>query len=112
MVATHDGKFHCDEALACGLLRHTNKFRGCSILRTRNPAPPRFMEDWMSTAARLHVDKPRPRGLGAKQRVAAGAGAVTNPRLNGVHCWWYARGCLFRSGNVSASDAPPPPAPP
>jgi len=37
MVATHDGKFHCDEALACGLLRHTNKFRGCSILRTRNP---------------------------------------------------------------------------
>lgn len=36
VVATHDGKFHCDEALAVGLLRHTQAFKGCSILRTRN----------------------------------------------------------------------------
>lgn len=37
-VATHDGKFHCDEALAVGLLRNTDTFKNCSIVRTRNPA--------------------------------------------------------------------------
>jgi uncharacterized UPF0160 family protein len=37
-VATHDGKFHCDEALAVGLLRNTHRFKSCSIVRTRNPA--------------------------------------------------------------------------
>lgn len=36
-VATHDGKFHCDEALACGLLRHTKDFKGCAVVRTRKP---------------------------------------------------------------------------
>jgi uncharacterized UPF0160 family protein len=38
LVATHDGNFHCDEALAIGLLRHTKQYRGCSVVRTRNPA--------------------------------------------------------------------------
>lgn len=38
VIATHSGSFHCDEALACGLLRHTSAFQGASILRTRDTA--------------------------------------------------------------------------
>lgn len=37
VVATHDGKFHCDEALAIGLLRHIPAFAAATIVRTRNP---------------------------------------------------------------------------
>jgi len=37
VVGTHDGTFHCDEALACGLLRHTTQFAGCAVTRTRQP---------------------------------------------------------------------------
>ena len=37
VIGTHDGSFHCDEAMACGLLRHTVPFGGASILRTRDP---------------------------------------------------------------------------
>ena len=36
-IVTHSGTFHCDESLACFLLRQTNDFRGASILRTRDP---------------------------------------------------------------------------
>ena len=36
-VGTHDGNFHCDEALACGLLRHTSAFKDATIVRTRVP---------------------------------------------------------------------------
>jgi MYG1 exonuclease len=35
-VATHSGMFHCDEALACGLLRCTEQFSNCVFVRTRN----------------------------------------------------------------------------
>ena len=35
-IGTHDGKFHCDEALACGLLRHTKLGRNATIVRTRD----------------------------------------------------------------------------
>ena len=37
IVATHDGNFHVDEALACALLRHTAAFRDAVVVRTRNP---------------------------------------------------------------------------
>jgi uncharacterized UPF0160 family protein len=35
VIGTHDGSFHCDEALACGLLRHTALFKDAHIVRTR-----------------------------------------------------------------------------
>lgn len=38
VIATHNGSFHCDEALACGLLRHTDLYRHAIVLRTRDPA--------------------------------------------------------------------------
>ncbi|KAL1309620.1 hypothetical protein AAHE18_17G190200 [Arachis hypogaea] len=36
-VGTHSGTFHCDEALACFMLRLTQHFSNAHILRTRNP---------------------------------------------------------------------------
>ncbi|KAK9665207.1 hypothetical protein RND81_14G097600 [Saponaria officinalis] len=36
-IGTHNGTFHCDEALACFLLRLTPKFLGSHIVRTRDP---------------------------------------------------------------------------
>ena len=37
-IVTHDGAFHCDEALACFLLTKTKVFRNYEIVRTRDPA--------------------------------------------------------------------------
>ncbi|KAJ4841241.1 hypothetical protein Tsubulata_022378 [Turnera subulata] len=37
VVGTHSGSFHCDEALACFLIRLTHKFSGAQIVRTRDP---------------------------------------------------------------------------
>ncbi|CAL0327503.1 unnamed protein product [Lupinus luteus] len=36
-VGTHSGTFHCDEALACFLLRFSNHFSNANIIRTRDP---------------------------------------------------------------------------
>ncbi|KAK7350964.1 hypothetical protein VNO77_10055 [Canavalia gladiata] len=36
-VGTHSGTFHCDEALACFLLRLSKHFNGADIVRTRDP---------------------------------------------------------------------------
>lgn len=36
-VGTHNGSFHCDEALACFLIRLTNKFSAARIVRSRDP---------------------------------------------------------------------------
>ena len=37
-IGTHDGRFHCDEVLACMMLRkYTEKFKMASVLRSRNP---------------------------------------------------------------------------
>ncbi|XP_047329214.1 MYG1 protein-like [Impatiens glandulifera] len=36
-VGTHNGKFHCDEALACFMIRCTDRFSGAQIIRTRDP---------------------------------------------------------------------------
>ncbi|KAL9679317.1 hypothetical protein QQ045_017175 [Rhodiola kirilowii] len=36
-VGTHNGSFHCDEALGCFMIRLTDKFAGAEIFRTRDP---------------------------------------------------------------------------
>ncbi|RWW75494.1 hypothetical protein BHE74_00016487 [Ensete ventricosum] len=36
-VGTHNGIFHCDEALGCFMIRFTGKFSGAEIVRTRDP---------------------------------------------------------------------------
>jgi uncharacterized UPF0160 family protein len=36
-IGTHDGRFHCDEALACALLRSLDEYKDASIIRTRDP---------------------------------------------------------------------------
>ncbi|XP_069762238.1 MYG1 exonuclease isoform X2 [Narcine bancroftii] len=36
-IGTHDGNFHCDEALACFLLRQLPEFQDAQIVRTREP---------------------------------------------------------------------------
>lgn len=36
-VGTHNGSFHCDEALGCFMIRLSNKFFGAEIVRTRDP---------------------------------------------------------------------------
>jgi uncharacterized UPF0160 family protein len=38
VVGTHDGSFHCDEAMACGILHFTSQFAKPVIVRTRVPA--------------------------------------------------------------------------
>jgi len=37
-IGTHDGTFHCDEALGCFLLQRTKEFEGAEIVRSRDPA--------------------------------------------------------------------------
>eukprot|EP00170_Pyropia_yezoensis_P003127 contig_13170_g3134 len=37
VIATHDGTFHCDEALAVYMLRRIPRYAGASLTRTRNP---------------------------------------------------------------------------
>ncbi|CAA2956529.1 Hypothetical predicted protein [Olea europaea subsp. europaea] len=36
-VGTHNGSFHCDEALGCFMIRLTNKFSNAQIVRSRDP---------------------------------------------------------------------------
>ncbi|KAG6813269.1 hypothetical protein H0H92_012683 [Tricholoma furcatifolium] len=38
LIGTHNGTFHCDEALAVFLLRQINKYRDADLKRTRDPA--------------------------------------------------------------------------
>lgn len=37
VICTHNGSFHCDEAMACGLLRQLPQYHDASVLRTRDP---------------------------------------------------------------------------
>eukprot|EP00189_Rhodosorus_marinus_P004127 CAMPEP_0113965828 /NCGR_PEP_ID=MMETSP0011_2-20120614/7973_1 /TAXON_ID=101924 /ORGANISM="Rhodosorus marinus" /LENGTH=329 /DNA_ID=CAMNT_0000978407 /DNA_START=196 /DNA_END=1185 /DNA_ORIENTATION=- /assembly_acc=CAM_ASM_000156 len=37
-IGTHDGAFHCDEALACYMLKKVDKFKSSPIVRTRDKA--------------------------------------------------------------------------
>ncbi|KAF0933846.1 hypothetical protein E2562_019299 [Oryza meyeriana var. granulata] len=36
-VGTHNGSFHCDEALGCYLIRLTSQFASANVVRTRDP---------------------------------------------------------------------------
>ncbi|WVZ17197.1 hypothetical protein V8G54_010179 [Vigna mungo] len=36
-VGTHNGSFHCDEALGCFMIRLTHEFNNAEIVRTRDP---------------------------------------------------------------------------
>jgi len=36
-IGTHDGSFHCDEALGCFLLQQTSAYSGGEIVRSRDP---------------------------------------------------------------------------
>ncbi|MED6120045.1 hypothetical protein PIB30_017293 [Stylosanthes scabra] len=36
-VGTHNGSFHCDEALGCFMIRLTNKFYNAQVVRSRDP---------------------------------------------------------------------------
>lgn len=36
-VGTHNGSFHCDEALGCFMIRLTDNFSNAEIVRTRDP---------------------------------------------------------------------------
>ena len=35
-IGTHSGKFHCDEALGCFLLKQTDTYRDAEVVRTRD----------------------------------------------------------------------------
>lgn len=35
-IGTHDGCFHCDEVLACSMLKRLPEYRDAQIIRTRN----------------------------------------------------------------------------
>ncbi|KPI88424.1 hypothetical protein ABL78_2489 [Leptomonas seymouri] len=37
VICTHNGSFHCDEAMACGLLRQLPQYHDAVVLRTRDP---------------------------------------------------------------------------
>ena len=37
-IGTHNGQFHCDEALACYMLKLLPEFENCQIKRSRDPA--------------------------------------------------------------------------
>ena len=39
-VGTHNGSFHCDEALGCFLIRLTSHFAGADVVRTRDSKVP------------------------------------------------------------------------
>ena len=36
-IGTHDGSFHCDEALGCAMLKHTAAFGSAAVVRSRKP---------------------------------------------------------------------------
>lgn len=37
-IGTHNGVFHCDEALACYMLKQLPEYRDAQIIRTRDPS--------------------------------------------------------------------------
>ena len=37
-IGTHNGNFHCDEVLACFMLRQLPEYKDAEIIRTRDPA--------------------------------------------------------------------------
>lgn len=37
VIGTHDGKFHCDEVLACAMLRLLPEYKDAVVKRSRDP---------------------------------------------------------------------------
>ena len=37
-IGTHNGTFHCDEVLACSMLKHLPQYKDAEIVRTRDQA--------------------------------------------------------------------------
>ena len=37
LIGTHDGTFHCDEVLACSLLKMLPEYKHAEIIRSRDP---------------------------------------------------------------------------
>jgi len=58
-IGTHDGAFHCDEALACWMLHQTSEFGGASITRTRNPEKLAEMDIVVDVGAEYDASKHR-----------------------------------------------------
>ncbi|KAL6005671.1 hypothetical protein ACLOJK_006242 [Asimina triloba] len=50
-VGTHNGSFHCDEALGCFMIRLTDKFKGAEIVRTRDSQKGQRLEIGMDLGA-------------------------------------------------------------
>lgn len=38
LIGTHNGNFHCDEVLACFMLKQLDEYKDAEIIRTRDPA--------------------------------------------------------------------------
>ena len=45
-MGTHNGSFHCDEALGCFLIRLTDNFSDAQIVRTRDPQVSSLILRW------------------------------------------------------------------
>lgn len=59
-IATHDGAFHCDEVLACHMLRnHTSAYRQAKITRSRDPALLDKADIVVDVGAKYDVSKAR-----------------------------------------------------
>jgi hypothetical protein len=46
-VGTHNGSFHCDEALGCFLIRLTSQFAGADVVRTRDSQVCLSLRHWL-----------------------------------------------------------------
>jgi len=58
-IGTHSGTFHCDEALACFLLRRTKEFEGASVTRSRDPAVLETMDAVVDVGGTYEPEKMR-----------------------------------------------------
>jgi len=58
-IGTHDGTFHCDEALACFLLKRTKAYEGASVTRTRDPAVLETMDAVVDVGGTYEPEKMR-----------------------------------------------------
>ena len=53
-VGTHNGSFHCDEALGCFMIRLTHNFSSAEIVRTRDPQVSRNYYIMLSILVCIH----------------------------------------------------------
>ncbi|KAK7197074.1 hypothetical protein NESM_000651700 [Novymonas esmeraldas] len=75
LICTHNGSFHCDEAMACGLLRHLPEYRDSAVLRTRDPKQIDACDIVVDVGAIYDADKHR-----FDHHQASFHGTMTTPR--------------------------------